>query len=161
MKPILVVLAVVSVGGAAVSAGAAQSKDRHAGYYYPPPAKVETYTSRARPMPDVQRRQRVLFVVGMVEQMTSRPYPPQSEVFVKGKEAEKLIVIGNEDGRLNTIYRVRGLLGRLTSTARTLPILQEYGVADTFNFLDLLKLLGFSQITVSDGVAFTHQIKIK
>ena len=64
-------------------------------------------------------------------------------------------------GLICAIYRVRSLLARLTSSARTLPILNEFKVADTFNFLDLLKLLGFKQVTVSDGVAFSHQIKLK
>jgi len=154
--------AVAILAALATASGAAQAKeDRHAGYYYPHPAQIEEYTSRAQPIPDMQRRQRILFVIGIVDQMSKRPYPPPVDLFVKGDEAEKLILVGNQDGRLNTIYRVRSLLARLTSSARTLPILHEYKVADTFNFLDLLKLLGFKQVTVSDGVALAHQIKLK
>ena len=41
------------------------------------------------------------------------------------------------------------------------PFFQQYTLADQATFLDLLKLLGFKQVTVSDGDKFAHQIEIK
>ena len=73
----------------------------------------------------------------------------------------KLIVVGNLPGRLNTIYRVRALLATMTSVARTLPIFRQHGVEDDFTFLDLMKMLGFESVTVSDGDSFTHQIILR
>ncbi|MCZ6607252.1 MAG: molybdopterin-guanine dinucleotide biosynthesis protein A, partial [Alphaproteobacteria bacterium] len=76
-------------------------------------------------------------------------------------QAQKLIIVSNQAGRLDTIYRVRALLATLTSSARATPIFREYKVEDTFNFFDMVKMLGFELITVSDGDTFTHQVVIK
>ena len=65
------------------------------------------------------------------------------------------------DDTYNTLYRMRALLAMLTARARTTPIFREYQVEDVFTFLDLLKLLGFRQITVTDGDRFAHQIRIE
>lgn len=135
--------------------------DRHAGYYYPEPQTIETYISRAQKIDGVQRRQRIGFVVGFTQAILSLPYAPPYAIFVKGDDAEKLLIIGYQDGRLDTIYRVRALLAQLTSTARTMPIFQKFEVEDIFTYLDLLKMMGFAQITVSDGDAFAHQIIIQ
>ena len=147
--------------GMIIAGGAARAADRHVGYYYPKPAAIEVYRSRAKPLPDAGRRQRVGFVVGIVTDMLKRPFPPNVSLFVKGDEAEKLIIVSNVGGRLDTIYRVRALLATLTSGARTTPVFHDYRVEDWFTFLDLLRMLGFERVTVSDGDAFAHQILIQ
>ncbi len=141
--------------------GALAKEDRHVGYYYPKPANIETYTARARVLEDMDRRKRIEFVVTMVNAMLSRPYPLPASIFVKGDQAEKLIIVSNEEGRLNTIYRARALLATMTSSVRDTEIFKKYSVESYFTFLDLLKMLGFKKVTVSDGDAFTHQILIK
>ncbi len=144
------------------SLAVAQEKtDRYVGYYYPKPAAIEVYRARARTLPEADRRRRIGFVIGVVKQMRQRPYPPEYAVFAKGGKAHKLIIVSNRAGRLNTIYRVRALLATLTSVARTTPIFREYNVEDYFTFLDLVKMLGFELVTVSDGDTFTHQIVLE
>lgn len=155
----MAVLVLLSVMGN--PATAAFDKDRHVGYYYPEPAQVEEYDSRARRMAQTTRRTRIGFIVGIVDQILKRPYAPPISVFVKGDRAEKMIIVANTADRLNTIYRVRAYLATLTSMARTMPIFGEQQVEDVFTFLDLLKMLDFTQLTVSDGDAFAHQILIK
>lgn len=145
----------------AVRPAAAISDDRHAGYYYPEPSAIEEYNSRARRLPQATRRMRIGFIVGIVDQILKRPFPPPASVFVKGERAEKMIIVANTPGRLDTIYRIRAYLATLTSVARAMPLFTELQVEDKANFLDLLKLMGFSKLTVSDGDAFTHQIVIK
>lgn len=152
------------ISGLALSQGtvaAAVTKDRHVGYYYPEPAQVEEYNARSRRMAGATRRNRIGFIVGIVDQILKRPFPPPASVFVKGERAQKMIIVANTEGRLNTIYRVRAYLATLTSVARGMPIFAELQVEDVFTFLDLLKMLGFTQITVTDGDAFAHQILIK
>ena len=39
-----------------------------------------------------------------------------------------------------------------------MPIFQELGVQEWFTFFDLAKMLGFKQITISDGRDFAHQV---
>ncbi len=139
----------------------AAAADRHAGYYYPPPANTEVYTARALTMTDANRELRLAFVVGLTKLMLSLPYAPQFVIFAKGDEAQKLIIIGLRDGHLNTLFRARAVLALLTSVARSMPFLNDLGVAEFFTFFDLAKLLGFTQITISDGDAFAHQVIIE
>lgn len=136
-------------------------RDRHIGYYYPEPDQTEVYKSRAQTQPDAARGRRIDFVVAIVNGMLARPYAPTYSVFVKGDEAEKLIIVSNIPGQFDTVYRARALLATLTSIARTTPFFRAYGVEDLFNFFDLLKLMGFTRITVSDGDTFAHQVDIE
>jgi hypothetical protein len=82
-------------------------------------------------------------------------------MFAKGEEAEKFILVGFENSGINTIYRARALFAAMTNLARLTPLFQELQVDDLFTFFDLLKLMGFTQITVSDGDKFTHQITLR
>ncbi|MSO93387.1 MAG: hypothetical protein EXQ86_08315 [Rhodospirillales bacterium] len=109
----------------------------------------------------MDRRARIAFVVSVVEQMNEKPYPPGLSFFAKGEDAEKLIMVSNFEGRLNTVFRARALLASLTSVARTTPIFVQNKVEDILTFLDLLKMLGFNLVTISDGELFAHQIKIQ
>ena len=145
---------------AAISAAAtgAQAGDRHAGYYYPEPATREVYEARSETLPNTDRATRIGFVTGIASQLSGRPYPPQAVMFAKGTEAEKLIIVALVDGRIDTLYRARAVLANMTAAARLLPAFQEMGVQDWFTFLDLAHMLGFKQITISDGRDFAHQL---
>jgi hypothetical protein len=81
-------------------------------------------------------------------------------IFAKGAEAEKLIITALGPGRYDTLYRIRGLLALLTAEARQTPIFQDLQVEDVFTFLDLLGLLGFQQLTVTNGDNFAHRIEL-
>lgn len=141
---------------------AAQDKpDRYVGYYYPKPAAIEIYKARAAVLPGANRKRRVAFIVHVVNERLQRPYQPTYSLFPKGGRAHKLIIISNLPGQLNTIYRVRALLATMTSVARSLPIFRDHSVEDDFTFLDLMKMLGFESVTVSDGESFTHQIILR
>jgi hypothetical protein len=139
----------------------ALADDTQAGYYYPKPKSTETYQARVATLPDSDRSRRVGFVTGLAKEIASKPYPPGYLVFAKGDEADKLIIVGMTDGELSTIYRARALLATLTASARATQFFQQNAIADYATFLDFLKLLGFKQITITDGVAFAHQIKIE
>ncbi|MCH8139214.1 MAG: molybdopterin-guanine dinucleotide biosynthesis protein A [Proteobacteria bacterium] len=140
----------------------AQDKaDRYVGYYYPKPAAIEIYKARAAVLPGANRKRRVAFIVHVVNERLQRPYQPTYSLFPKGGRAHKLIIISNLPGQLNTIYRVRALLATMTSVARSLPIFRDHSVEDDFTFLDLMKMLGFESVTVSDGESFTHQIILR
>ena len=136
----------------------ASAADRHAGYYYPEPATKETYKARTLTLGEANREMRIRFIVTLTNQMLGQPYPPQFAVFVKGAEAEKLIIVALRDDYLDTLYRARALFAMLTSVARSSRFITEHGLQDFVTFFDLAKLLGFSQITISDGDAFAHQV---
>jgi len=155
----LAVLAVALWVGAAVPEGLAE--DRHAGYYYPLPTSEEVYEARARMLDEASRSLRIRFVTGVTQQLQTRPFPPTAAMFAKGAEAEKLIIVALEDGRIDTIYRARALFANLTAVSRTTPIFQDYGVEEFFTFFDFAKMLGFAQITITNGRDFAHQVTLK
>ena len=154
-------LAVLCFGGLQFAAGAAAAQDRHAGYYYPEPETSEVYEARALTMQDTSRKARVAFVTGITNEQNKAPYPPQAAIFAKGSEAEKLIIVALEDGRIDTIYRARAIFAQMTAVARLLPVFSQLGVEDYFTFFDLAKMLGFEQITISNGREFAHQVIIQ
>ncbi len=155
-------LAVLAVLGVALGLGSAVpdalAQDRHAGYYYPSPNSEEVYKARARTLPEASRSLRIRFVTGVTQQLQARPFPPTTAMFAKGAEAEKLIIVALEDRRIDTIYRARALFANLTAVSRTTPVFRDYGVEELFTFFDFAKMLGFTQITISNGRDFTHQV---
>jgi len=146
---------------AATAAPAASGDDRYVGYYYPKPASVETYESTMKQIDGVDRPQRVQFVTVISQGTLQSAYRVPYAVFVKGEKADKLIVVGLQAGELNTVYRERALLANMTTMARLSPFFQEHTVAEDATFFDLLKLLGFSSVTVTDGEKIAHQVIIK
>ncbi len=153
-------LAVALIAGLAPGAQA-QQRDRHAGYYYPVPHSTETYVSRAKVLIDSDRSKRLEFVNGLTSAQLSLPYRPSYAIFAKGDRADRLIISALDKGHLDTVYRARALLAQLTAASRTSPMFVEYGVDELFTFLDLLKLLGFTTLTIGDGENFAHQIAIR
>ena len=140
----------------------AEAEDRHAGYYYPEPtSEPEVYQARAQTMLDASRATRIGFVTAISTQNRKLPYAPPAVMFAKGNEAEKLIIVALQDGRIDTIYRARALFADMTAQSRVLPLFKELGVQDYFTFFDLLKMLGFEKLTISNGRDFTHQVEIR
>lgn len=46
----------------------------------------------------------------------------------------------------------------MTAQARATPIFTELEAESTYTFFDMAVLLGFKQITISDGQSFAHQV---
>lgn len=136
-------------------------EDRHEGYYYPGPVTTETYVSRAETLVNTDRGKRLGFITGLTAEQLARPYWPTFVVFAKGAEAEKLIIISTGDSGFGTIFQARALLAQLTATARGTPLFRELKVEDIFTFFDLAKMLGYSQIVISDGDGFAHRVNIE
>lgn len=140
---------------------AVQSKDRHAGYYYPKNVTVEEYTARAKAIPIYDRKARIDFTNQLNLQVLGKPYPPPFVLYAKGDNAEKAILVTLNSDFAGTLYRMRGLLALMTTLARQTELFKEFKVDDLFTFFDQLKLLGFEQLTVTDGRDFANQIKLK
>lgn len=145
----------------ALTAGCASAQDRHEGYYYPRVGSSEVYEARVPTLQDSDRRRRLGFVAGVTKQLAELPYAAPYALFAKGEEAEKLILVGYGDGPLSTVYRARALFATLTSLLRMGPLFHGTPIDDQATFFDLAKLLGFEQITVSDGVGFAHRIVLQ
>ncbi|MGQ3298210.1 hypothetical protein [Reyranella sp.] len=136
-------------------------EDRYVGYYYPKPTAVENYASPMQTIAGAERAQRVQFATVVSQGTIQSAYRVPYSVFVKGEKADKMIIVGLQPGEMSTIYRARAILANMTTMSRLSPFFQERTIAEDANFFDLLKLLGFQQITISDGDKFTHQVNIK
>jgi hypothetical protein len=130
----------------------------HEGYYYPKPQTLEHYVSRTITLGESDKVRRQAFIIGMTKQLLDGKYAPSFAIFAKGDQSEKLIIVGMVDGQLNTVYRARALLANLTAVARATPFFQQNTQPEESNFFDFMKLLGFHQITITDGRAFAHQV---
>ena len=144
-----------------VAAAATSTEDRYVGYYYPKPTSSETFESTLQTIAGVDRPQRVQFVTVISQGTLQSAYRVPYAVFVKSEKADKLIIVGLQRGELDTVFRQRALLANMTTMARLSPFFQEHTVAEDSNFFDLLKLLGFASVTISDGEKSTHQVTIK
>lgn len=135
--------------------------DRHAGYYYPEVTSREVYKARAKVLDEADRKARIGFVIGLTEMQSALPYPPTYVVLAKGDDAEKMIIIGIDGESFRTLYRARAMLARLTAQARSTTLFRKLAVDDYFTFFDLVRMLGFEQLTVSDGETYAHQVRFE
>jgi hypothetical protein len=146
---------------AAAKPAAAAAEDKYVGYYYPKPNQIESYKSSMQTIAGVDRAQRVQFVTVVSQGTIQSSYRVPYAVFVKGEKADKLIIVGLAPNEFGTIYRMRALLANMTTMSRMSPFFQERTVAEDATFFDLLKLLGFSSVTITDGDKLTHQVVIE
>jgi hypothetical protein len=135
-----------------------EEQSGHEGYYYPKPQTLEHFVSSVVTLPESDKIRRQSFVIGMTKQLLDGKYAPGFAVFAKGDQSEKLIIVGMIDGQLNTIFRARALLAQLTAVARSTPFFQQNTQPEQATFFDFMKLLGFHQLTITDGRDFAHQV---
>lgn len=157
MLKAFVLTACVLLCGAA-SAGEGEGDDRREGYYYPPVTSTEVF---ARPRPDVphaDRDVRVTFVTQITRAMLDAPDTPPYVLFAKGAEAEKLILVGLDDQMFKTLYRARAVLAQLTSNARGAEFFVNNKQNTTATFFDLLVLLEFESLVITDGENWAHEV---
>ena len=146
---------------AAAAPATPPGEDRYIGYYYPKPTSTEVFESQMQTIATMDRPQRIQFVTVVSQGTIQAAYRVPYAVFAKGDKADKMIIVGMQAGELNTVYRMRALLANLTTMSRLSPFFQEKTVAEDATFFDLLKLLGFQSVTITDGEKTTHQVTIK
>lgn len=144
-----------------ISSMLANAEDRYVGYYYPQIESEETYQAPLPVFEGVTRLSRVGFVTGLDQQQKQRPYPPIYHMFAKGGDAQNLIIVATEEGRYNTLFRLRGLLASMTADARTSPLFAKIGHVEQLNFFDLLKVVGFNELIITNGKDFAHRVIIQ
>ena len=140
---------------------AAPGEDKYIGYYYPKPATTEVFESAMQTLANMDRAQRIQFVTVVSQGTLQSAYRVPYAVFAKGDKADKMIIVGMQQGELNTVFRMRALLANMTTMSRLSPFFQERTVSEDATFFDLLKLLGFRELTITDGDKLTHQVTIK
>jgi hypothetical protein len=142
----------------AASARADETDDRFEGYYYPPVNSTESFGRSRANAPTADRAVRVTFVTQLTKAMLNAPDTPPYVLFAKGADADRLILIGLDDEMFKTLYRARAVLAQLTSNARGTEFFIRSQQQTTATFFDLLVLLGFKSLVVSDGERWAHKI---
>ncbi|MEM9010363.1 MAG: hypothetical protein AAGE18_03995 [Pseudomonadota bacterium] len=136
---------------------AAQAQDRQEGYYYPEITSVEEYT-RNLPAPEATREDRLSFIASLMRAQGQLPYPNRMAIFAKGAAAEKLIIVALDDGIFRTLHRARGQMAIMTTVIRQLPFFAERGLQFNVTFYDMIQMLDFDHLTLSDGITWAHRV---
>ena len=135
--------------------------DKQAGYYYPKVTSEEEFTRHLIPGPKADAAMREAFVGIITKAQVDAPAHPRFVLFAKGDGSRRLIMVALEDGPFDTLYRARGVLAQLTYGLRDTPFFRQQGLSSTATFFDVLQLLDFESLTITDGKSWTHRIYFK
>jgi hypothetical protein len=137
---------------------AQEQDDRRADYYYPPVTSEERFERVMAAPPRSDRDDRIAFVDALTRGQLVAAYAPPFAVFAKGDEAEHLIVVALEDGVFGTLFRARAVMAQLSVPVRATEFFQSHGLDDRATFYDMLRMIGFSTLTISDGRDWSHRV---
>ena len=157
----LAICLAAAFAAAAGPAAAQTAEDKYVGYYYPALTSSETFESSMQVLPGIDKAQRIVFTTIVAQGTLQSPYRVPYAVFAKGEQSDRMIVVGLQPGEMGTLFRVRAVLANMTTMARLSSFFRERTVAEDATFFDLLKMMGFRQVTVTDGDKLTHQVNIK
>lgn len=160
----LTTLALALLTGLAAAGAAAQDgaqDDGRAGYYYPPVTSSEVFERTLAPTPDANRAVRIGFVTQVTQQQLQSPATPRYVMFAKGGDADEMIVVALDDEVFASLFRARAVMAQLSAPARQTAFFVEKRMADVATFYDMLKIMGFTSLTLSDGVSWTHQVAFR
>lgn len=139
----------------------AAAEDKRAGYYYPAITSEETFERALPDTPPADRGVRVNFVTQITKAQMDAPEAPRFAMFAKGKDADHMIIIALDDEIFRTLYRARAQLAQLTSNARSTDFFVQNNIQFHATWFDLVKLLGFRDLVISDGVTWSHKIHMR
>jgi hypothetical protein len=133
-------------------------EDAREGYYYPEVTSRETFGRDIIKGPAADRAAREGFVTVLTRAQLDAPDTPPFAVFAKGEESRHLIIVALDDDYFRTLYRARAVMAQLTYNLRSTPFFREQGLQAEATFYDVLQLLGFEDLILSDGVSWTHRV---
>lgn len=161
MKPPFRLLRRAALAGALAAAAASASfaaEDRYAGYYYPEVGSEEVFARAllTGPLPDANARE--TFITMITRAQLEAPDTPPYVLFAKGEDSRKLILVGLDDQMFRTLYRARGVMAQLSASMRGAPFFKEQGLQSTGTFYDMLQLLDFESLVITDGASWAHRV---
>ncbi len=147
---------------ALLAATPAAADDDREGYYYPPVGSEEVFArDLAGQTPNANRAVRIGFVTQVTKQQFEQAYAPTFALFAKGGEADELIIVALDDAVFATLQRARAVMAQLSASARTTQFFLENDLAAVATFYDMLKILGFESLTLSDGRSWSHRVRFE
>lgn len=145
----------------ALAFGPAAADDRYVGYYYPEISSEETFDRVMQQTPPAGKDVRVNFVTSITKAQLAAPESPRFVMFTKGAESDELVMLALDDEVFRTIYRARALLAQLTSNIRGTEFFRQQRLHIAGTFFDMLQILEFNSLVISDGVSWSHRVNFK
>ncbi|WP_147108526.1 hypothetical protein [Tateyamaria sp. syn59] len=137
---------------------AAHAQERYEGYYYPDVTSTEDFTRVIRQAPQSSKGVRVEFVTNLTVAQLAAPESPRFVFFAKGEDAKHLNVIALDDDVFSTLFRARAVLAQMTSNMRNNDFFRAQELQFVATFFDLLQLMEFDTLVISDGETWAHQV---
>lgn len=135
--------------------------DGQEGYYYPPITSEEEFTRTMISGPQADPTVREGFVSIITQAQLAAPSHPRFALFAKGDGSRRLILVALDDEAFETLFRARAILAQLTYSLRNSKFFRDQGMEATATFFDVLQLLDFESLTVTDGKTWSHRIYFK
>lgn len=130
-------------------------------YYYPKITSQEVFSRVLLKAPASDKDVRIGFATSITKAQLAAPESPRFVIFAKGDDAKNLIIVALDDDIFKTIYRARALLAQLTSNLRGNNFLGKQDLKDEGTFYDLLQLMQFETLVISDGDSWSHMVIFK
>lgn len=143
---------------AVMLAGTSIAQERHVGYYYPEITSEETFDRVVRASRGADKPVRIDFVNQITQAQLDAPESPRFVFFAKGETASTLILIALDDEVFSTLYRARAIMGQLTVSVRQSGFFQQQDLEYVATFYDLLQLIQFDELIISDGETWAHRV---
>lgn len=135
--------------------------DKQEGYYYPPITSEEEFARFIVAAPPSNRNIRVGFVTTVTKAQLAAPESPRFVMFAKGADARRLIMVALDDEIFKTLFRARAIMAQLSSNLRGTQFFEEQGLTSAGTFFDMLQILDFESVTISDGETWSHRVYFK
>ena len=128
------------------------AEDRYVGYYYPEVTSEEVFDRVVRTSQGAGKAVRIDFVNVLTTAQLEAPESPRFVFFTKGEASKTLLMIALDDEVFSTIYRARAILAQLTVSVRKGGFFRTEELQYVATFFDLLQLMHFDELIISDGV---------
>jgi hypothetical protein len=135
--------------------------DKQEGYYYPPVTSEEEFTRAIITAPPSNRNVRIGFVTTVTKAQLEAPETPRFVMFAKGENSRRLIMVALDDEVFKTLFRARAVMAQFTSNLRNTEFFLQQGLSTAGTFYDMLQILDFESLTISDGETWSHRVYFK
>jgi len=134
------------------------AEDRYVGYYYPEVTSEETFDRLIRDSQGAGKAVRVDFINVITTAQLEAPESPRFVFFAKGSDADTLILVALDDEVFSTLYRARAIMAQLTVSVRKGGFFRQEELQYVATFYDLLQLMQFNELIISDGENWSHRV---
>ncbi len=134
------------------------AEDSRVGYYYPEVSSEESFERVIRNGGPSSKAVRVDFINRITQAQLKSPESPRFVFFAKGDKATTLIMTALDDDIFSTIYRARAIMAQLTVNVRQNGFFKQEELQYVATFYDLLQLMQFDELMITDGETWTHRV---